>query len=297
MRILLTGGTGFIGSNVANYLVQEGFELILTKRESSNLNNCTGFIDKVKWINTNSLDWEKQVIDFNPEILLHTAWNGVDGSRRNDWEVQLSNMEFLFHLLNIAKETKLRKVIAFGSQAEYGHFDIKISEDSCVNPNTSYGFVKVACLEYLKLFCVENSITWLWFRIFTIIGKNDHPEGLFSSVIKALLSDKEIELTNCEQKYDLLHIDDFSLKLVSVIKQSSSKSGVYNFCTGNATPLKEFLIQLALQLNKPSNLLKFGALPYRQNQTMLMVGDSQKFKLEFGDLGSIKTEDLVRKLI
>lgn len=297
MKILLTGATGFLGSHFVESLYSSGFELLLTRRKSSVLDKCTTFAENVNWIYTDVDNWIDNAIEFKPDILIHAAWNGVENNKRDDWEVQLSNIDFLYKLMKIAKGANVKKVISLGSQAEYGQFNEKVTEDYKLNPIGSYALVKLACLEYLKSFCKDNSIEWYWLRVFSVIGKNDNPNWLIPTVIDKLKKDEAIDLTLGDQCYDYMYVNDFCDKLLKVIYSTKNKSGVYNVCTGIPTKINELLVIIAKKLNKPLSLLKFGTLSYRPNQTMLMIGDSAKFDAEFGYCNTTSIEDMVDKII
>jgi len=297
MRILLTGATGFLGSHIADYLYNNGFELMLTRRHMSVLDKCSLFEKSVKWVYVDDKNWVNTAIKFNPGIIIHAAWNGVENSKRDDWEVQLSNIDFLYQLLKIAKETKIKKFISLGSQAEYGQFNVKVTEDYKVNPVGTYGMIKLACLEYLKSFCNDNSIQWYWLRIFSILGKNDNPTWLIPSVVERLKRNEEIELTLGDQCYDYMYINDFVERLRCIIISEKNNSGIFNICTGRPVPIKELLVAVANKTGKPLSLLKFGVQPYRPNQTMYMVGDPTKYELEFGKSHTTSIEALIDKLI
>jgi nucleoside-diphosphate-sugar epimerase len=297
MRILLTGATGFLGSHIADFLCQNGFDLLLTRRTTSKLDKCIAFAKDVNWILTDDEKWIAKAIEFKPEIIIHAAWNGVENSKRDNWEVQLSNIGFLYQLLKIAKEANVKKIIALGSQAEYGQFNEKVTEEYSVNPVSSYGFVKLACLEYLKSFCNDHSIQWYWLRIFSILGKNDNPGWLIPSVITKLNNNETIDLTLGDQCYDYMYVTDFCDRLLKVICSSENNSGIYNVCTGRATKIKELLIAVANKIDKPLSLLKFGALPYRPNQTMFMIGDSAKFDAAFGQCDTLTIKNMIEKSI
>ena len=297
MKILLTGATGFLGSHIAESLYASGFELLLTRRKSSVLDKCITFAKNVDWIFTEDDNWIDKAIEFKPDILIHAAWNGVENNKRDDWEVQLSNIDFQYQLLKITKGANVKKVISLGSQAEYGQFNEKVTEEYKVNPIGSYAVVKLACLEYLKSFCTDNLNEWYWLRVFSVIGKNDNPNWLIPSVINKLNKYEAIDLTLGDQCYDYMYVNDFCDRLLKVIYSTKNKSGVYNVCTGKPTKINELLVVIANRLNKPLELLKFGALSYRPNQTMLMIGDSAKFDAEFGYFNAITIEEMVDKLI
>ena len=297
MRILLTGATGFLGSHIAESLYTSGFELLLTRRSTSSLDKCSTFAKNAGWIDTDVDNWIENAIKFKPDIIIHAAWNGVGNNKRDDWDIQLSNIGLLYQLLKIGKESNAKKLISLGSQAEYGQFNEKVTEEYKVNPIGSYAVVKLACLEYLKSFCTDNSIEWYWLRVFSVIGKNDNPNWLIPTVIDKLNKNEAIELTVGDQCYDYMYVNDFCDRLLKVIYSTKNKSGVYNVCTAKPTKINELLVIISDKLNKPLSLLKFGALSYRPNQTMLMVGDCTKFDAEFGYSNTTSIEVMVDKLI
>ena len=87
--ILITGATGFLGSHIAEELINQGFNVIALKRSTSNLWRCNGFSDKIKWIySDNLINAEPEIIKCNPDILIHAAWNGVKAIDRDSWNEQ-----------------------------------------------------------------------------------------------------------------------------------------------------------------------------------------------------------------
>lgn len=285
MKILLTGATGFLGSHIAENLLAHNFELILTKREDSSLNNCQSFFNNVKWINTDSDLWVDEVIKFKPDVIVHAAWNGVSSTNRDDWESQLTNIDFMYQLMKIAKECNVLKFISLGSQAEYGQFDGKITEDYPLNPTSSYGAIKLAVSELLKAFCTEHQINWYWLRVFSVFGERENERWLIPSVIKKMLSgSNEMDFTLGEQKYAYLYVADFAESISNVVIKDAH-SGIYNLSSDNPLSLKELLKIVRDNIN-PNFDLRFGVIPYRLNQSMHIEGDSTKFNRAFGQIDS-----------
>lgn len=173
MKILLTGATGFIGSHIAEILLSNGFELILTKRSQSSLFNCTSFLNKVIFINTDNADWLIEVCNLTPSVIIHAAWNGVLSKDRDTWRSQLSNIDLVTKLLFIAEKCHVTKFIGLGSQAEYGLYSGVISEKCPINPTTEYGCLKIATSQQISSYCELNKINWYWLRIFSVFGERE----------------------------------------------------------------------------------------------------------------------------
>jgi nucleoside-diphosphate-sugar epimerase len=280
--ILLTGISGFLGSHIAEELIKQGFSVVGLKRSSSNLWRCNSFYDQIKWINCNNLsDVESEIIKCKPEILIHAAWNGVKAIDRDDWTEQEKNLTFLVSLFEVVKKAGISKIIAIGSQAEYGVFDGIVDENYHCNPNSAYGATKLCASTLLKAYAENNKVDWYWIRIFSVFGPREDKNWLIPATINNLLDKKEMALTPCDQNYDYLYTKDFALGILSIINCPLSRSGIYNMSSGTSIKIKDILAFLENKLSPQQKLLQMGALSYRPNQVMNMQGNSDLFFKSF----------------
>lgn len=281
-KVLLTGATGFLGSAIAEELLFKGYKLLLTKRNTSNLWRTTNFIGDFEWIDTDTDDWILKSRNFEPEIIINSAWSGVDSTQRDNWSSQVLNINFQQELLEIAKSSNTILFVGFGSQAEYGVFEGSAIEVQDLNPNTPYGIVKVVCSYLLREFCEINGIQWRWFRVFSVFGEKESNSWLISSVICKLLKDESIDLTACEQSYAYLYIKDFARAIVDTL-EVKNHSGIFNISSINSMILKDLLMLVKSKISSKGTL-NFGRLNYRKNQPMLVKGDMKKFRDVFGSI-------------
>jgi len=283
MKILLTGATGFIGSHIAEEYLRQGHQIFALKKKSSNLWRCDDFKAKIHWINSDNLEEIAPLItEINPEILVHCAWNGVKASERDNWIEQEKNLTFLVSLLELIKSNSVRKIIALGSQAEYGNFEGAIDENHPCTPNSAYGASKVCASIIIQSFSEINKIEWYWLRVFSVFGPREGKNWLIPATINSLLENKTMELSPCEQKYDYLFIKDFARGLLSIINTPSDKSGIYNLSSGESHKLEILLTYIEKKIAPDKDLLKIGCIPYRPNQVMHMQGISDAFNKQFG---------------
>lgn len=296
MRIFLTGGTGFLGSHLAEALLLNHYELMVSRRASSKMENCELFVSSVRWIDTDKKAWEDEVIKFKPEVIIHAAWGGIISVDRGNWEQQLTNIDFVCRLLEIATIVGVKKIILLGSQAEYGKINGSITENEPVCPDTSYGATKLCVQRMVQSYCETSNIVWYWFRVFSVFGERQSSSWFIPSLITKLLKGEQpIGLTLGEQEYAYLYVADFAEAIVKTI-MSESPSGIYNISSPSVLRLREMGDYIKNEIN-PTLSLRWGALPYRKNQSMCIAGDMSKYTEAFGPVVISDWKDSLKKVI
>lgn len=294
MKAFVSGASGFIGSYLVKHLVDDGHNVLCLKRPTSDLSNLDEYMDKVKWVN-NTDDWKIKFKSFAPDIVYNLAWNGVSSADRVIWEKQVSNIALQQELLDLSLEVGCRKFVGTGSQSEYGDFENKIDENYPINPKTAYAAVKAASLTILKSFCEINNMDWYWFRLFPVFGPHETERWLIPSLIKNILTQESMDLTPGEQLLAYLYVGECA-KAIEMAIYAEGKSGVYNVCSDNPTPLKTLVTKIRDRVN-PSFRLNFGALPYRYGQCMYMEGDTQALKENIYQLNTSDFDERLEETI
>lgn len=297
MRVFITGGTGFIGSHIVRELVSCGYELCVLKRNTSNISkyNLSGY--GLKWINIDDSEWTLKVVNFAPEIIIHAAWQGVSAREREDINIQKENINIVNNLLKIAGICKCKKFIGLGSQAEYGNINENVTEKFITNPVSEYGRTKIKALNTVSSFCDSNKIDWYWIRIFSVYGYDQPATWFISGLINSIKdsSVRELKMTKGEQVYSYLNVEDLAYA-VNLILKTENHSGIYNVTSNKDISIKELAIIIKNKID-PYFKLKFGALPYRDNQSMRIAGNPQKFISTFGSFERTCIEQDIDKII
>jgi nucleoside-diphosphate-sugar epimerase len=295
-RIFLTGITGFLGSRIGQKLVESGFIIAGAIRSSSNISGCNSYSQSINWIYVDKSGWQEELINFNPEYIIHCSWEGVGARQRDDWSVQLSNLNFLSNLLVVVRNCDVVRFIALGSQAEYGNFNGEIDESSIPRPETAYGSVKIICQQLIHSFSEKNNINWLWLRLFSFFGEGESSEWFIPSITQKLLNGEVVEMTKGEQVYSYMYVEDLADLVVKIIK-TECESGIYNICSKNAISLRELVSTILGYLNIPIERVKFGAIPYRVNQPMYIIGSTKKIKGYLGEILETNFEENLKRII
>ena len=296
-KILITGISGFLGSQIAKQLILQGHEIFATKRPSSVLWRCQDFLNEITWIRLEEPNWQTKIIEFQPQIIIHTAWSGVSASDRDDWDIQLSNIEFTLKLLQIAKQCKSKKFIGFGSQAEYGNFSGIVDENYPLNPNSAYGSSKIANSQIIKDFCSINKINWCWFRLFSFFGELESNIWFIPTLIHKISSVQKMDMTPGEQKYAYMYVGDLA-RILGKLVVTDITPGIYNISSSKAISLLELTNKILEIINPTESKIKFGSIPYRANQSMHIQGSNLKLETEIGEkIEEIDFIDALNKVI
>lgn len=282
-KVLISGITGFLGSHIAETLIEANFQIIGLKRENSNIWRCEEFKEKINWVDIDEEgNYKKILAKVTFDVFIHGAWIGVKAEERNDDVLQAQNVIFLNSLLQVASASAVKKIIFLGSQAEYGKINEIVTEDKECNPTTAYGKAKLACLDLIENFSKSHKIEWLWLRVFSLFGEKEDNTWLIPSLIQKMKSEDEMEFTLAEQKYAYLYVKDFA-NIIHKLITLHIDSGIYNISSSNSVKIRE-LVEKIRDIISPTFLLKFGILKYRENQSMHVEGSMIKINSQIDDI-------------
>jgi len=270
LNILITGCYGFIGSNLL---------LSLSKNKRNNVigiytkinkqrNHLIGNYNKLYELSMFDYSGLKKLItDHSIKLIIHTSWIGVSGDFKNSL-TQSKNLTVIKNLVSLYKTCNLKKIIFFGSQAEYKRSKKVLSEGSAIMPVTQYGKSKSESLRYI----IKSKINFLWLRLFDVYGPYDNPNWLIPNIIHSYKNNKLFKLNYPSRYWDFIFIDD----LVKVIKKLIQKKsyGVFNLCSGN----KIKLIDLAKIINPNLNNL----ILCNSENDFNLIGSNKKLIKEIG---------------
>lgn len=273
-NIVVSGGTGFLGSWLSRFLVSEGHSVtVLTRHNSSTWRLGLDFHGNIEKLHEG--DWPNFLTDQSFDIFISCDWAGVEGASRND-TIQTTNCDRISRSLEAFVKAKGKHFVGVGSQAEYGNPNSKIFEDSLCSPTTLYGREKLkTCLLTAEI--VENTtVSWSWARIFSTYGPLDTGDWLLNSAIDSFRTDESMKVTRCEQLWSYLYASD-AARALAMIALAEKSDGIYNVGHPLAPPLQETLKLLHRLMGSKSNL-DIGAIAYREDQVMVLHPDVTKLQ-------------------
>ena len=279
---LITGGCGFIGSHLADALIERGDEVrILDNLSTGSQENTHPQCELVVGDVTDSDQVEQAMADMDG--CFHLAAVTTSDTTRHDWhECHRVNLVGTVNVLNaaIGQHPKKPIPVVYASSAEvYGdNATLPLSEGAKPHPLTAYGTDKLACEFYARMMSVLHKVPAIGIRLFNVYGPRQHPQSPYSGVISCfiehLLQNEPVPLMGRgEQGVDLIFIDDVVQILTASMRQPMQTHEVINACTGKMTSIRQLAAILATIFNHP---LQTDVQSSRTDYILTKVGDPSR---------------------
>lgn len=287
MKIIITGGNGFLGSNVVRKLVSDKHDVYVI---SNNCNNIQDILPQIKY----STEYTDEIDQFQPDVVVHFGWKGGNSSKDAQHINQFSdNMQMSLDLLTrLTTLPNKPKFIGVGSFAEYGEYDRAIQESFVEQPSTLYGLTKLTLKNYVEMICSQNGMEWSWIRPCYIYGPGDVSTRLIPTIIDKCIKNESIQLDACHKYIDYLYIDDFCNYVNSLVTGHSY--GVYNLSSNNEYHLTQ-VVELIHKLVGNGNSINFA--DRSQSAATSVCGNNSKIKRLSGLTTLISIQSGLQKTI
>ena len=233
---LVTGGAGFIGSNLVEKLVEKNFKVyVVDNLSSGNFKNLKNLRKKITFINSDIINFKKiKKIDY---VFHLSALVSVQESLKNKKKYYDNNIYKSISFLNSIRRIKLKKFIYIASASCYGNNQSTLDENANIEPISPYAESKWLAEQVLLKLSKFYSIPFLSFRLFNVYGKNfnfnSNYTGVIGKFIKNYLRRKKIPIYgNGKQTRSFIHVDDVCRALIKGAR-SGLKFEIFNL--GNKT--------------------------------------------------------------
>lgn len=264
-KYLITGGAGFIGSNLANHLLNDHQVVVIDDLSMGSLSNLNAS-DNLTFIEGSVTD-KKLMSDILSnhqfDYIFHlAAIASVADSVERPIETNQVNFISVLQLLKLVRESQadLKRLVFASSAAVYGDEPtLPKEEESVIRPMTPYAVDKFAAEKYVLAFNNLYQVPTSAVRFFNVYGPNQNPSSPYSGVISILVDQfqKQLDTGNSqfkvfgdgEQSRDFVYVEDVIQALLLVAESAESTGEVYNVGTGIGTTLNTLIYTISDILN------------------------------------------------
>ena len=263
-KVLVTGATGFIGKFLVRELVKQDVETIaVVRKNTKNLDNIASLPIRIVHCNIEDLHILPQLVpDRDIDTVFHIAWQGVSDMDALNQAVQMQNLQSTLDLIDAMQEMGIGTFIGAGSIHEAEAL-IEMAENKVVtNLGYMYKASKTAAHWMSKAKAGSYGIRFFWPLINTY-GEKERSSRLVNTIIYKIFNGISPDLSLGNQYYDFVHVMDVA-KALCLIADKGIDGRNYVIGSGNAKPLKEFLVtvgEVANRLNGNTKIpLGFGKI-------------------------------------
>lgn len=279
MKALVTGGAGFIGSNLVDKLLEMNWEVVVIDNESAECNEQFYWNPKAKNYHMDICDYEKTrpLYDEVDYVFHLAAESRLQPAIKNPINAVTKNAVGTCTVLQCAREANVTKVIYSSTSSAYGlnkYPNVETDSNDCLNP---YSVSKVAGEELCKMYTNLYGLKTIILRYFNVYGERSPTSGQYAPVIGIFLrqfKNKE-SLTivgDGLQKRDFVHVYDVvSANILSAINDVESKYYGQVFNVGSGENIS--ILEIANQISDDQ-----VHLPYRDGEAKTTLANIEKIK-------------------
>lgn len=256
MGILVTGGAGFIGSNIAIELIEQGYDVrILDNFARGKFENIENIKEKTELVNGDIRDLEtlKKATKDIEYVLHQAAIPSVPKSIEDPLASNSVNINGTLNTLLASRDSNVKRLVFASSSSVYGNSPVLPKKETLEpNPISPYGLTKLVGERYCRLFYELYGLETISLRYFNIFGPRQDIESQYASVIpkfiRAILSNRPPTIFgDGKQSRDFTFVKNVVEANILAIKAKSNAVGkVFNIACGRKTTINE----LAEKINK-----------------------------------------------
>lgn len=279
MRILVTGGSGFIGRQAITVLLEAGIDDLHVVA----LTTLQDEFPTITWHRIDLLDPDARrdlIARLRPSHLLHLAWTTEPGrfwhdSRNVDWVAASIDLTQRFI------DAGGRRLVAAGSCAEYSPTEARpcVEAETRRRPQTLYGIAKDAFQRVLAGYAPAAGLSHAWGRVFLLYGPHEPAQRLVPYVIQQLLAGELALCASGQPLRDFMHVRDVGAAFAALLL--SEVEGAVNIASGRPLSLADMIRRIGRLLDQEA-LIRLGAQPDRSHEPQYLTADVGRLRDEVG---------------
>ncbi len=294
-RVLVTGATGFIGTQLVRRIVDAGADVwagVYPGDTPERASALPAQVNRVPLDVRDALSVRAAVDQCRPNVVLHLAAAGV-AEPGVDASVALDvNAGGAVRLLQALSNVDLRRVVLVGTCYEYGARETTDGLD----PFNAYAASKAAAWAFGRMFWRAYGLPTVTVRPFQVYGPGQPANTLVPAAIRAALTGADLRMTPGEQRRDFVYVDDIAEGIVAAARAPAIDGESIDLGTGVASSVKHVVSRI-WELTGSRGAMLAGSLDYRAGETMNLVADTDRTARLTGWRARTSLDDGLRRTI
>ena len=247
-KLLVIGGTGFIGTNLLRKAKKLNFDLhSLSTKEPSN----TNYIKNTKYFftDTGKKNNLEKIFENNFQYIVNLAGyidhrSIVDGG----FPIITEQINLLNNIIPFIRNKGLIKFVQVGSSDEYGMNKSPLNEAIRENPITPYSLARVFNTQYLQMLNLTENLPIVILRLILVYGPHQKFDRLVPQVINACLNNEIIDLSDGKQIKDFCYVSDVVDAIISCLDTKKISGQIFNIGSGKKTSVREIVEKIHVSI-------------------------------------------------
>lgn len=269
-RILITGGTGFIGRHLAERCLKDTpfvtcLGLNSEKSFSKGMESIHADISDKKQLQSVLRDKSFHYVFNLGGYIDHTAY--FKGGRR----LIESHFIGLMNLVDCLNKEELKGFVQIGSSDEYGNAPAPQKEYMREMPISPYSFAKTAASHFIQTLSNIEGFPGVVLRLFLVYGPGQDEKRFLPQIIKACLRDEEFRTSEGRQMRDFCYVDDVVDAMIRAALLQEAKANVINVASGIPVSIRS-VVEMVISLTGGGKPI-WGSVPYRAGENLELYAD------------------------
>ena len=272
-RILIIGGTGFIGRHLAQKCLQ--YSSFVTSLGLTNSIGKEANVKEVEYIQADILDREKLKSALNGRSYDYVFNLGgyIDHTPYFMGGHKVLDAHFIgvTNIINCLDRKRLKGFVQVGSSDEYGSQLAPQNETMRERPFSTYSFSKTASTHFIQMLHLSEGFPGVVTRLFLTYGPGQDEKRFLPQIIIACLKGESFETTEGRQLRDFCYVEDVVEGLIKSAVTPQAKGHIFNIASGKPVLIRDMIDEIVGIIGKGKPIL--GARPYRVGEHMELFAD------------------------
>lgn len=274
-RLLIVGGSGFIGHHLVKHAIEEGYRVSVL---SLNLPQAERKIPEIEYLagDVGRIDSLAASLKDRGFDYVVNLGGYINHARFKAGGSEVLDAHFLGtrNLLKLLDWQRLKGFVQIGSSDEYGDQPAPQRESMRESPISSYSFAKAAAGQLLQMLYRSEGFPAVMLRLFLVYGEGQNDQRFLPQIIKGCLQNSQFPTSAGEQLRDFCHVSDICRGILIAMRNGDAHGEIINLASGEAVSIREMIDKVRDLIGKGQP--RYGEVAYRKGENMALYADIEK---------------------